>query len=595
MKWSLKLNDIRVRDKMLILYIFSVFIPIVLTNIIFYQVTTNNVKNQRIQDISRAMEQIKNEFRSEIEDAVTVSSTFYTDININEILETEYIHPAEYIEAYDNYFRRILNNYTPMYNTVQSIKIYVDNPTLLHSGGIGYLTDETKRSDWYQALLSSKSSQPILIRTYKEDNYLIGSIESTKKDTYSIILRLDYYNSINKWEKIIKIDLKISAIQQIFSNLNLRGNVYLLNDLDTIEYSTDSEINWLQEKISYSALQFPRDIITFETNYATTGYLKGWKIIGTVSEEEVFSEVRKSREFIMILACINIVLATLIILWITRSFNARLVNIVRHMKKVKSQTFETIKHGESRDEIGQLTREFNRMSMQIKSLIDDVYVADIQKKSLEIEHRQAQLNALQSQINPHFLFNALETIRMRSLIKNEVETAKIIHNMAKIFRTSLTWSQDRITVDEEMAFILCFLEFQKYRFEDRLSYQIHIDPNVKDKIIPKMTFLPFVENASIHGIEPLKYGGVIDIRIEQENDDLIFSINDNGVGMKEEKVNQFYSYLESENVIGERIGVQNVIYRLKLIYGDKFSFWINSKQNQGTSIVIKIPLTTSKS
>jgi len=590
MKWSLKLNDIRVRDKMLILYIFSVFIPIVLTNIIFYQVTTNNVKNQRTQDISRAMEQIKNEFRSEIEDAVTVSSTFYVDININEILETEYVHPAEYIEAYNNYFRRILNNYTPMYNSVQSIKIYVDNPTLLHSGGIGYLTDETKQSDWYQALLSSKSSQPVLIRTYKEDNYMIGSIESTKKDTYSLIRRLDYYNSNNKWEKIIKIDMKVSAIQQIFSNLNLRGNVYLLDDLDMIQYSNDPEINWLQEMISYPALQFPRDIITFETNYATTGYLKGWKIIGTVSEEEVFSEVRKSRQFIIILAGINIVLATLIILWITRSFNARLVNIVRHMKKVKSQTFDTIKHGETRDEIGQLTREFNRMTMQIKSLIDDVYVADIQKKSLEIEHRQAQLNALQSQINPHFLFNALETIRMRSLIKHEVETAKIIHNMAKIFRTSLTWNRDRVTVEEEMEFILCFLEIQKYRFEDRLNYAVYVDPAAKACMIPKMMFLPFVENASIHGIEPVKQGGKIDLRIVRDNEELVFEIRDNGIGMDKEKVNLIYSYLHSEDAIGDRIGMQNVIYRLKLIYGERFHLQIDSTPGRGTYICLRIQL-----
>src|SRR5690606_33078744 len=103
-----------------------------------------------------------------------------------------------------------------------------------------------------------------------------------------------------------------------------------------------------------------------------------------------------------------------------------------------------IKTKETLDEIGQLTSEFNRMTLQIKSLINDVYVADIQKKNLEIERRRAQLNALQSQINPHFLFNALETIRMRSLIKKENETAKIIHNMAKIFRSSLTWSKDKI-------------------------------------------------------------------------------------------------------------------------------------------------------
>jgi two-component system sensor histidine kinase YesM len=260
------------------------------------------------------------------------------------------------------------------------------------------------------------------------------------------------------------------------------------------------------------------------------------------------------------------------------------------MKKVKNQNFDTIKEAEYHDEIGQLTSEFNRMTLQVKTLIDDVYVADIQKKSLELERRKAQLNALQSQINPHFLFNALETIRMRSVIKDETETARIIANMAKIFRTSLTWSKDRVTVDDEMEFILCFLEIQKYRFEDRLDYRIHIDPSAKKCIVPKMMFLPFVENACIHGIERLKHGGRIDIHIEREEDSMVFAILDNGIGMDEEKVKRFYGYLESEEAIGERIGVQNVIYRLKLIYGDRFRLIIDSAIGQGTYIRLMIPI-----
>ncbi|MFD2877163.1 sensor histidine kinase [Paenibacillus rhizoplanae] len=123
---------------------------------------------------------------------------------------------------------------------------------------------------------------------------------------------------------------------------------------------------------------------------------------------------------------------------------------------MKTQQFQTIMHGESRDEIGQLTLEFNSMIMQIKALINDVYLTEIQKKSLELERRKAQLNALQSQINPHFLFNALETIRMRSLLKQENETAKIIQSMAMILRSSLTWNKEWVSVEEELGFILCF-------------------------------------------------------------------------------------------------------------------------------------------
>lgn len=574
---------------MLILYLFSVFLPIVLTNVIFYNVTTNNVKNQRMKDITLAVEQINKEFRSEIEDAVSVSAVFNNDYNLNQILETNYAEPADYVEAYDSYFRRILNNYTPVYTSVQNIKIYVENPTMLHSGGIGYLSNEVKHSDWYRLLEEKHESHPIFIRTQQEDTYSIND-KNVIRDTFSVIREMNYYESINQWKKFLKIDLKTDSIDQIFQNLNLQGNIYLINDKGLIEYTTDKAVDWRKESVAYRSLEFSSDAIEFEPEYSYVSYLEGWRIIGTISEEEVLKEVRQSREFVIGLASINIIIPTLIILWITRSLNVRLVQILRHMKKVKNQSFDTIKEGEYLDEIGQLTSEFNRMTIQVKSLIDDVYVADIQTKSLELERRKAQLNALQSQINPHFLFNALETIRMRSLIKDETETAKIIHNMAKIFRTSLTWGKDRVAVSEEMEFIVCFLEIQKYRFEDRLHYQIHIDPSARALTIPKMMFLPFVENASIHGIEPLKHGGIIEVRIEREDSELVFSIRDNGIGMEEEKVKQFYGYLESEEEIGERIGVQNVIYRLKLIYGNRFQLMIESAPMQGTFIKLRIPV-----
>lgn len=590
MKWSFNLNNVRLRNKMLILYALCVFIPIVFTNVVFNSVTTNNVKNQRMKDISRALEQIKNEFRNEIDKAVSVSYVFFNDYNLNSILETNYEQPATYVEAYDSYYRRILNVYTPIYSSVQNIKIYLDNPTLLHSGGIGFLSVQVKQSPWYQAIQASGTKETIFIRTMSEDQLMIGR-DAPARDAFSIVRRLNNFNLENKWEKVLKIELRTPAIDQIFSNLNLNGYIYLLNEEGIVEYSTDPTVDWRNEFMSYSSVKLPADAIEFSTVYHdNVSYLQGWRIIGIISEDEVFSEVRKSREFVIWLAAVNLFLSTMIIVWITRSMNVRLVNIVRHMKKVKNQQFDTIQQPATQDEIGQLTGEFNRMTMQIRSLISDVYVADIQKKALELERRRAQLHALQSQINPHFLFNALETIRMRSLIKKETETAKIIHNMAKIFRSSLTWSNDKITVAEEMEFIDCFLEIQKYRFGDRLDYQLHIDPQVMNWKVPKMVFLPFVENASIHGIEPLKNGGLIELYIRQEEGELTFSVRDNGTGMEPEQVQQIYGYLESEDEIGDRVGIQNVIYRLKMTYENRFTLTIESAPGNGTLVRIRLPM-----
>lgn len=573
------LNNIRLRNKMFLVYFIGVFAPIILTNVIFYNIITGNVKEQRIRDIDRAVEQIKNEFRLMVDQGVGLSSFFYADYKTNEVLNKDFAQTEDYVEAYDMYLRSILNNYSPFSSSLQNKTIYVDNPTLLNSGNIGILSDEVREEAWYK-LLKDTSSQPVFVR-----------IEDTKGrfESFSLLRRMDYFEDRMVREKLIKIDFKTINIIEIFANLNVQGDMYLLGPGDRIEYTTNRAIDWqAKTKKLYSSLKSDK-VIQFEKEYGSIGYLHDWRIVGTINENEIIKEVLKSRHFILWSACMMMVIPTVIILIITRSINVRIIQILKHMKKVKTQNFQMIMHGETRDEIGQLTLEFNSMIMQIKTLINDVYITAIQKKSLELERRKAQLNALQSQINPHFLFNALETIRMRSLLKHENETAKMIQSMAMLLRSSLTWNKEWVTVEEELGFILCFLDIQKYRFEDKLNYDIDVKPEAYACVIPKMVFLPFVENASIHGIEPLKKGGGIEIRIGLEEEFIVFSVRDNGIGMSREQVGKLYNYLDMEEIIGDRIGIQNVIYRTKMLYGGRMTFHVHSTPGEGTLIELKIP------
>lgn len=574
---ALSLKDVRLRNKMLIVYFLSVFIPVVLTNVIFYDITTTNVRKQKMRDVSLTLEQIRNELVAQFNFMAGVSSELYADQALNQYLDEYYEKSEDYVENYNTYIANKLEKYSPLYEAIQSITIYSNNESIIFGGRIAPITEELQQTDWFRTL-SEMSTAGILVDKTERN--------SGNSEQLSLIRKMDRV-ATGEPNKILKIDIHPRLIQQIFSDVTLEGELYLLEG-DRIIYSTNPEVS-LAKSNSYSSLSMPNNAVVLEENL-NQSYLNGWRIVGEFEDRIVLREVSKSKEFVLYMAAPNLVVPTLIIIWFTRSLNTRLVRILRHMKRVKNQSFETIEDQESKDEIGQLTGEFNRMALQVKSLIDDVYVADIQKKALELERRKAQFNALQSQINPHFLFNALETIRMRSLIKNETETAKIIHNMAKIFRTSLTWGKDKVTVSEEMEFIVCFLEIQKYRFEDRMKYNLNIDPAAQRCTVPKMMFLPFVENASIHGIEPLKTGGRIDVTIARDGDELLFEIRDNGVGMDEEKVKGFYGYLESEAEIGERIGVQNVIYRLKLMYGDRFRLVIDSGLGRGTYISLRIPI-----
>ncbi|WP_416151390.1 sensor histidine kinase [Salipaludibacillus sp. HK11] len=563
-------NNIKLRNKLIIMYIFCVFVPIILTNVIFYNVTIDNIKNQKEHDMDLVLEQITGEFISAVDQAIGISAAFYTDTRFYDFFETDYDTVIEYIENYEIYMRDY-NNYTPLYYSIQGITFYTDNPSVIYAGGISPITEDTREYEWYKEL--AEVSHPILVN---------------ENEVFSVIRELDYYTNRDDMDIIVQIKLNPVHLRQIFNNVTFQGHVYLLNDDKEIEYSNNDTVNWQEDLIKFDEIEKGTDTIFLEEKQLPHNYLENWKVVGTVSEAEIYEELYHSRRFIITLASINFLFPTLIIIFISRSLHVRIARILRHMKKMKKQNFETIDYYGDKDEIGELTNEFNKMANTIKTLINEVYVANIQKKDLELKEKQAQLSALLSQINPHFLFNALETIRVRSLMKDETETAKIIQNMAKIFRNSLTWDKEWVTVREELNLIICFLEIQKYRFGDKLEYEFDIDDAAYDCLIPNMAFLPFVENASVHGIESVKEKGNIHIKIQCTDDEILFTIRDNGGGMSKDKLDDIMESLKNEESMGENVGIKNVYYRLQLYYKTEFDFNIESSLGNGTKVEIKL-------
>lgn len=571
MKLKFILNYLKLRDKLLLMYLLSVFIPIVVTNVVFYNVTIANIRNQKMRDNSMALDNLRSDLRVVVDQGVGLSYSMYADPVFNRTLARHFNNQLDYIETYNSYLKMEFSGQTAQ--GIRLYRVYTNNPTVLTSGYIEKLTDEVLNTDWYNQFKSFTASYPALIYC---------------DQTFSLIQRLDNENT-KGIEQLLKIDLNMDLIRQYFLGSGFDGKVYLVDPLERVRFSNDFGTDWAAKDVLFQDITIPKDSHKFELHYSGINYLDGWKLRGVMNEEIVLQEVRKSRSTVVWLACINFVLPSLIIAVMSRSLHVRLVRILKHMKKVKSQNFQTIPYEEARDEIGQLTIEFNRMTETINNLINEVYLADIQKKNLELKQQQAQLHALHSQINPHFLFNTMESIRMRSLIKGERETARIIHNMAKMFRRSISWSRNYIQVQEELELIRNFLEIQKYRFGDKLEYSIEVDPASLEYRIPKMVVLPFVENASIHGVESAPGQGIIRLSVTVHEERLIFIIEDNGIGMSSIKLKELCEYLEQEAEMGERIGMKNAYSRLKLCYQERFDFVIHAWEGLGTKIEISLP------
>lgn len=577
-RWNMRklfrsFNDLKLRNKFLILYVLCVFIPIIYTNIVFYTITTDNIRQQKLSDVNLVLDQVADDFSMLVDQAIGVSLNFYTDVRLNAFFDQDYDTTIDYVENYNLVLRQYRAS-TPLYSSIQEVSFYTDNPSVVYAGGVHPIHNGVSQTEWYQKL--SEVDYPFLHREQSSSNQI----------TFSVYRNLDFYYSYDNYNNILRIELNPVSLSQVFHNVTLQGNVYLLNENDEIAYTNDSLLNWRREVLSFDDIEIPNGKVMIEERYVANNYAEGWRIVGIVKEEKIMEDLYESRRFILILGLINFLLPTVIIVFISKTFHTRLKKILNHMKKIEKQKFEEIPYNETKDEIGELTSQFNSMTRKINTLFNEVYVANLQKKDLEIKEKQAQLSALQSQINPHFLFNALETIRMRSIIKGEEETAKIIQNMAKIFRNSLTWGRDWVPLENELALIHCFLEIQQYRFGDKLSYNVDFDPEVRNCVIPNLSFLPFVENASIHGIEALKSQGFIDIKIRKVDEGVEFTIKDNGIGISKERLNQIMTQLKNEGSMGDNVGIQNVYYRLKLYYEKDFYFSINSEPGLGTTVKV---------
>lgn len=266
-----------------------------------------------------------------------------------------------------------------------------------------------------------------------------------------------------------------------------------------------------------------------------------------------------------------------------------------YINKAKQEQFEVIPGSHGGDEIGNLIQSFNLMVLKIKELIEVVYKKDAEQKDMMIARNRAEIEGLKRQINPHFMYNTLESIRMHSLVKGERETAELMGRFSFLLRQVTHWPEDFVEVEVEASAVEFYLGIQKSRFGKRLEYTVYTQEETKKLKIPKFSILTFVENSCIHGIEPLIEGGSINVNVTSDEAYIYVEIIDSGKGMEEAELEQLrhrieYAMLE-ELESSESIGILNTVIRLKMYFNDKVEFEVDSRRDQGTELFIKLPRT----
>ncbi|MDF2539618.1 MAG: histidine kinase internal region [Herbinix sp.] len=261
-------------------------------------------------------------------------------------------------------------------------------------------------------------------------------------------------------------------------------------------------------------------------------------------------------------------------------------NLSDSMEKFRNGDFNQTVKITSQDEIGQLALSFNQMVADIRSLINKNYVMVLKEKEIE-------LDALQAQINPHFLYNVLDSFYWRIIGTGNDELGEDVLALSKLFRLLLNQGNNDIEVKKEIELIESYLKIQKMRFSRRLSFEIDVAEDILDIKISKLMIQPFVENAIVHGLEKSGEGGLVRVTGRREDNYLVFTIEDNGIGMNQEEADRILMAQEEKRYSDVRVGhyaIRNIKERLALRYGDKFILEIHSEVKQGTLVKISMPL-----
>ncbi len=385
---------------------------------------------------------------------------------------------------------------------------------------------------------------------------------------------------------IIRVDIE-KIIQQLTYD-TMENHKYLLitsgektvyssfPDLDVSEGLADDKENGGYQVVKVDGKSY---FVVFNKSPFTN-----WLYTNILPYEDVFKQVIQMRRIVILIFGALFLITMLISLWMAGNLTKPMQKLINQMKLVESGEFEeTMAQSlemERGDEIGTLQRKFLKMVQRIKNLIQENYTKQLLVK-------EAQLRALQSQINPHFLYNALESINWRAKINQQTEISQMIESLGNLLRNAMSDQQHLVTVKEELKLIQDYIHIQKVRFGSRLDFKIELDRRWEQLLIPKLILQPLVENAINHGLEQMIEPCTIRITATESGAFLFLKVEDNGPGIPPDLLRKLQMQETKPDNLG--IGLKNIDERLKLVYGKEYGLTLTSQVGAGTRVMVKIP------
>ena len=578
-KGKFSLKNLSIQSSIFMYFTVTAIIAIALISLIIFQRFTNSLNATIIEENSGIVGQLGESVDSYLRNVMKVSDSIYYNVIKNTDISNDDIKKGMNL-------------------------IYVNNDNMIDD--IALISGKGELIESMPALRLKDNSNVLEKDFFKksmaESEYInfsmphIRDLFDRNENSYSWVISLSRAVEVTDEGKatqaLLLINLNYRYFEEIFSNVNLGngGYVYLTNDRgDIIWHPKQNEIysGRFNEDNKYAATL--KDGITVENlsgknltlNVRTIGYT-GWKLVGVTPSAALGIDGIKFRFFVLFVADLFLFLLAMINAFISDKISNPIKRLDGSVREIESGNLDVEIVPSGSYEVEHLGKSIKNMLGRIKVLMSDL-VAEHNAK------RKSEFDTLQSQINPHFLYNTLDIIVWMIENENSDKAVNIVTALAKFFRISLSKGKNIITVKDEVEHVRNYLMIQNMRFKNRFEYSIDVDEKVLSYSSLKLMLQPLVENAIYHGMEFMDGDGEIDVKVFKEDDSLYFTITDNGLGMSEDMVETLLSKDFVPSKKGSGIGVKNVNERIKLYFGSEYGLKVESEPDEGTKITIHLP------
>ena len=479
--------------------------------------------------------------------------------------------------------QKVISTAARLEDDIYCVSVYDMQGNVLSNGND---TDENIK-DGLTDLSFDKSVYSNLKDGYAISQPHVNTLYQNKYPWVVTIAKKEYSNLFSQ-QVFVAIDFKFSSIAKYIDKVSIgqRGYCYIVNSKGQIIYHPQQQMlfSGLKEENTFEISELSDGIHRKKDNIYNISSLNScnWKIVGVSFNDEITQAVKSQVVVGLIFALLfSAFMSAVIYFLLSRTVTRPVRRLVASMQKFEKQaeTFEYKADMSNVAEFQTLSTSFEHMVLMIQSLVEKVH-------NEEIVLRKTELKALQAQINPHFLYNTLDSIQWMCEQDNSKDAVKMVGALAKLFRISISHGNEFIAISDELKHAESYLIIQSYRYKNQFTYSFDVDKSVLDCMCNKITIQPFIENAIYHGLDRMVDEGEIKIIVERRGKDIAIIVKDNGLGMTEE---QCKAVLQKGRSDSKGIGVKNVDDRLKIYFGEEYGITIDSELDVGTTVTIKIP------